>query len=88
MSDKSQQPDKQQPLKLVLDHTYESRHELVTKLAHQLWEQRGCPFGSPEVDWFAAEQTVYASLVASGLITVSSDHPRNIREEIYHPDAR
>jgi hypothetical protein len=83
----SRPPDKQQPLELVLDHAYESRHELVTKLAHQYWERRGRPIGSPDVDWFAAEQAVYASLVESGLITPSPDHSRNIMEEMYQPPA-
>jgi hypothetical protein len=85
MADESRPPDKQHPLELVLDHMYESRHELVTKLAYELWEKRGCPVGSPDVDWLAAEQAVYASLVASGLITKSPDHPRNIGEETYRP---
>jgi len=31
------------------------RHEDVARLAHQFWEDRGCPFGSSEVDWFRAE---------------------------------
>ena len=30
-------------------------YETKAKLAYQLWERRGCPFGSPEVDWMAAE---------------------------------
>ncbi len=54
-----------------------------TKLAYKLWEQRGRPLGSPDVDWFAAEQAVYASLVASGMITPSPNDPQNIGEEIY-----
>jgi Protein of unknown function (DUF2934) len=33
-------------------------HELTARLAHQLWEQRGRPFGSPEVDWFAAKKAL------------------------------
>ena len=33
-------------------------HDVTTKLAYQLWEQRGRPFGSPEVDWFAAEEAL------------------------------
>ena len=33
-------------------------HEMTAKLAYQLWEQRGRPVGSPEVDWFAAEETL------------------------------
>ncbi|HTB17350.1 MAG TPA: DUF2934 domain-containing protein [Bryobacteraceae bacterium] len=32
-------------------------HAEIATLAHQLWEERGCPQGSPEEDWFrAAEQ--------------------------------
>ena len=30
----------------------------VEDLAYELWQQRGCPEGSPEEDWFAAEQTL------------------------------
>ncbi len=26
----------------------------IRELAHHLWHERGCPQGSPEVDWFAA----------------------------------
>ena len=33
-------------------------HELTARLAYQLWEHRGRPFGSPEVDWFAAEKAL------------------------------
>ena len=29
--------------------------EQIAALAYALWEQRGRPEGSPEVDWFAAE---------------------------------
>ena len=36
-----------------------------------------------EVDWFAAEQAVYTSLVASGMITTSLNDPQNMREKIY-----
>lgn len=75
---------KQQPLELTPDFSYESRHEFVEELAYKHWEQRGRPLGSPEVDWLAAEQAVYASLAASGLITPSSNEPQNIGEEIYH----
>jgi Protein of unknown function (DUF2934) len=35
--------------------------EITAKPAYQLWEQRGRPFGSPEVDWFAAKKTLGAS---------------------------
>ena len=84
MPDDSRLPDKQQPLELIPDFLYESRHEFGKKLAYKFWAQRGRPLGSPDVDWFGAEQAVYASLVASGMIT----HPRmartNMLEKIYH----
>ena len=28
----------------------------ISALAYQLWIQRGCPLGSPEVDWFRAKE--------------------------------
>ncbi len=87
MPDESRQRDKQPPLELVPDFSYESRHEFVEKLAYKLWEQRGRPLGSPDVDWFAAEQAVYASLVASGMITPSPHGLQNIGKEIYTPGA-
>jgi Protein of unknown function (DUF2934) len=83
MPDESRPTDKQQPLELIPDFSYESRHEFVAKLAYQLWKQRGRPFGSPDVDWFAAEQTVYNSLVASAMITPSATNPQNLKDEIY-----
>jgi hypothetical protein len=30
--------------------------EVVARLAHSYWEARGCEGGSPEEDWFRAEQ--------------------------------
>jgi len=34
----------------------------VANLAYQLWQARGCPKGSPEVDWLEAEQQLRARL--------------------------
>jgi hypothetical protein len=83
MPDKSRLLDNQQPVETIPDSAYESRREFVERLAHKLWEKRGRPAGSPEVDWFAAEQAVYATLVASGVITQPSKEPQAIRREIY-----
>ena len=83
MTDKSPLSDKQQPIELTTDFLGEDRHEFVAKLAYKLWEQRGRPFGSPEVDWFAAERAVYSALVASGLVTPSPNAPQRIAEQIY-----
>ena len=35
-------------------------HEEIVALAYALWQQRGSPEGSPEEDWFAAEQQLLA----------------------------
>jgi len=88
MLDESRPPDKQRPLELVPDFLYESRPEFVEGLAYKLWVQRGRPLGSPDVDWFAAEQAVYASLVASGMITPSPNAPRDMGEKLYQPDTK
>ena len=34
------------------------RHDEIAKLAYELWERRGRPLGSPEIDWYAAENTL------------------------------
>ncbi len=36
--------------------------EEVARLAYQFWEERGCPFGSSEIDWLRAEQELQARL--------------------------
>ena len=36
-----------------------SQHEQIEKLAYQLWEARGRPLGSPDEDWFRAEQEFF-----------------------------
>ncbi len=33
-------------------------HEATARLAYDFWVERGRPFGSPEVDWFAAEKAI------------------------------
>jgi Protein of unknown function (DUF2934) len=75
--------DKQQPLELVPDFLGEDRRDFVAKLAYKLWEERGRPFGSPEVDWFAAERAVYSSLLGSGLITQSAKDFGQMAAKIY-----
>lgn len=36
-------------------------YEEIAALAQQFWNERGRPFGSPEVDWLRAEATLYAA---------------------------
>jgi hypothetical protein len=31
-------------------------HEQIEQRAYQLWEERGCPYGEPAVDWERAER--------------------------------
>jgi len=33
----------------------------IAILAYQFWQERGCPIGSPEEDWFRAEQSLKAT---------------------------
>ncbi len=35
-------------------------HEKIAELAYELWQARGCPYGSPENDWFRAEEQLEA----------------------------
>jgi Protein of unknown function (DUF2934) len=39
----------------------EPTHEQIEALAYTLWQRRGCPRGSPEVDWLKAERTLRPS---------------------------
>lgn len=36
--------------------TESQRLQDIQLAAYHLWQQRGCPFGTPEVDWFRAEE--------------------------------
>jgi Protein of unknown function (DUF2934) len=37
--------------------------ETIQARAYELWQQRGCPEGSPEVDWFAAQNELIAGSI-------------------------
>ena len=45
----------------------------VAKLAYLFWEERGRPFGSPEIDWSRAERELWAR--GEGAYPVSSFAP-------------
>jgi hypothetical protein len=38
-----------------------SMQENLEKLAYGLWQERGCPNGSPEIDWVEAERKLRES---------------------------
>ena len=85
MADKSGQPDKQQPLELISDFPGEDRHQFVAKLACKPCGESVRPSGSPEADWFRAEQAVHSFLLASGVITPAAKpmpHQR-LSEEVF-----
>jgi hypothetical protein len=50
-----------------------SFQEQIASLAYQLWQQRGCPEGSPEEDWFRAEQELTGVLRVWALEAKSHD---------------
>jgi hypothetical protein len=31
-------------------------HQEIALCAYEYWQERGCPLGTPETDWFRAEQ--------------------------------
>ena len=35
----------------VVEATAIPEHDQIARLAYELWQQRGCPVGSPEEDW-------------------------------------
>jgi hypothetical protein len=35
---------------------------IVAVRAYELWIQRGCPIGTPEIDWFQAEKELRGSI--------------------------
>jgi hypothetical protein len=65
------------------DFIGESRHELVAKLAYENWEARGRPLGSPEIDWLAAERSLYEWLVAKGVVSEFPENGGSLENALY-----
>ena len=40
-------------------------HEEIARLAYSYWEARGCPIGSPEDDWYRAENELRQPITAA-----------------------
>jgi Protein of unknown function (DUF2934) len=38
-----------------------SNKQDIAKLAYALWQHRGCPYGTPDFDWFEAERKLRQS---------------------------
>jgi hypothetical protein len=47
-------------------------HEQVASRAYQFWEERGQPWGTPEIDWFRAEGELAESALSRMLREVGS----------------
>ena len=43
-------------------------HEQIAAIARDLWRARGCPAGSPERDWFEAEEILKANQTAEDMV--------------------
>ena len=46
------------------------RHDRIQLGAYYLWQQRGCPFGTPEQDWFRAEEQLRRQMGQSSITPV------------------
>jgi Protein of unknown function (DUF2934) len=44
-----------------LNNEYDVDTAEIRALAFELWQARGCPEGSPEVDWLSAEELLRES---------------------------
>ena len=44
------------PLTTRADEVFHLEESAIARVAYKLWEERGRPEGSPEVDWFEAER--------------------------------
>ena len=40
-------------------------HEELARLAYSYWQDRGCPIGSPEEDWYRAENELRKPIAAT-----------------------
>jgi hypothetical protein len=46
------------------DHINSMTESEIKTRAYYLWEERGCPEGSPETDWFRAREELVQTLEA------------------------
>jgi hypothetical protein len=51
----------------------EPTHDDIAKLAYHLWEERGAPIGSPEVDWERAEHELSTASAPAAATTAPPD---------------
>lgn len=51
-------------------------HDEIARVAYDLWQARGCPQGSPEIDWQQAEQQLRPSENADNSQSANQDFPK------------
>ena len=49
-------------------------HDEIAALAYAFWHERGCPSGSPEVDWLKAERTLHPSAHSDSSVGATEDN--------------
>jgi len=60
-------------------------HELTAVLAYRLWEKRGRPLGSPEVDWFEAKNQLAEALAKNHAVIAIFAVGMGPKEEPWRP---
>ena len=51
----------QSPTEITVKIATTPEPDQIASLAYALWQQRGCPEGSPEADWLRAEEQLTTS---------------------------
>jgi hypothetical protein len=59
----SMEPNKKKSVRAAIVDTVDT-NQIITALAYEYWQRRGCPIGSPELDWFKAEEYLNSWLQA------------------------
>ena len=73
----------------VTQQTQNSPDEERVRRAHRLWEERGCPIGSPEEDWFRAEEEIRSEQVVRDEDELVRARNKRVREpsHVIGPDS-
>ena len=50
-----------EPVAVPVAEKHNPTYHEIAQLAEQFWNERGRPFGSPEIDWLRAEATLHAA---------------------------
>ena len=58
-------PALEEPIALETE-TLKATASDVAALAYRLWQERGCPMGSPEDDWYRAEELLLVAVSETG----------------------